>query len=308
MSIAIETPQQLRKLIPNKAIKPLHSVSTLRGLFAVLFEWTVIIGLAVLCEMYFSWPLYILIAIILGARYLALGLIMHEAVHNLISENKFLNEWVAEILCAWPLVISMRSYRIKHLAHHAWLNTDKDPDFISKKDPNWMYPMKAPKLIKLILIQLSGIGIFESFKVMSSSKMKKEKTPAWYHIMRLSYYIIIIGGVIYFGYGIQLLLYWFIPFATWTQMANRLRRVAEHSAIDNLPASLQTRTTIHGILGRFLLSPKNIAFHNEHHLYPGVPSYNLPKIHKVLNKVEIAKDKLHVSKTYSEVYNECTTS
>ena len=163
-------------------------------------------------------------------------------------------------------------------------------------------------MIKLILIQLSGVGIFESLKVMSSSKMKKEKTPLWYHLFRLSFYLSIIGGFIYLDMGIQLLMYWFIPLATWTQMANRLRRIAEHSAVKDLPLSLQTRTTLHGILSRFLLSPKNIAFHNEHHLYPGVPSYNLPKIHKELNKVELAKDTLHVSKTYTSVYDECTVS
>ena len=56
-------------------------------------------------------------------------------IQNLIGINDNLNgrniiivedivdtEIIAEIII-WPMLISMRSYKIKHLAHHAWLNT-----------------------------------------------------------------------------------------------------------------------------------------------------------------------------------------
>ena len=77
----------------------------------------------------------------------------HESVHNLVSKNNFINDWLSEIFCSWPMLISMRSYRIKHLAHHAWLNTDDDPDFISKADENWQYPMMKYKFIRILITQ-----------------------------------------------------------------------------------------------------------------------------------------------------------
>jgi fatty acid desaturase len=88
-------------------------------------------------------------------------------------------------------------------------------------------------------------------------------------------------------------------------VANRLRRVAEHSGIEDKSPAMQTRTTIHGLLGRLLLAPKNISFHNEHHLYPGVPCYYLPKVHVELTQEKDLKDNLHISKTYKDVYAEC---
>ena len=88
--------------------------------------------------------------------------------------------------------------------------------------------------------------------------------------------------------GIILVLYWLIPFFTWTQIANRLRRVAEHSAVEGKSYDLQTRTTKHGILVRIFLSPKFISYHNEHHIYPGIPCYNLRKAHVFLMKMNLS--------------------
>ena len=270
MAFTLNTAIEIRKIIPNKKVRELHKVSDWKGILSIFFEWSLIIACIILSETYFSWYFYPIVVMFLGARYLALGLIMHESVHNLVSKNSFVNDWLSEIFCSWPMLISMRSYKIKHLAHHAWLNTDDDPDFTSKADENWKYPMMRHKFFKILITQLSGFGIFETLKVMSSSKMKvkKPKTPLRYHLMRISFYLIITGLFLFFNRGLILILYWLIPFFTWTQIANRLRRVAEHSAVEGKSHDLQTRTTKHGILARIFLSPKFISFHNEHHIYP----------------------------------------
>ncbi|MBL4705456.1 MAG: fatty acid desaturase family protein [Flavobacteriales bacterium] len=309
MSTTINNPNQIRKSVGHEVMKKFHRVSTLKGIGSVLFEWMLIIGVVILCETYFYWPIYVVCVVVIGARFLAIGLIMHEAVHQLISPKKGLNDWIAELLCAWPLFISMRSYRIKHLAHHSWLNTDQDPDYTAKTNPNWQYPMRMKNFLKIILVQFSGLGIFESFIVMSSAQMKtkKKKTPFWYHLLRVLFYATIITSFILAGKGMFLVWYWIIPFATWTQVANRLRRVAEHSGIEGKSKEMQTRTTIHGFFGRFLLAPKNISYHNEHHLYPGVPCYFLPKVHQELMRKKVVKENLHISKTYVEVYKDCIT-
>lgn len=307
MSSTLNNAAEIRKIISNKKVRDLHIVSDLKGILSILLEWTLIITCTILSETYFSWYFYPIVVMFLGARYLALGLIMHESVHNLVSKNSFVNDWLSEIFCSWPMLISMRSYKIKHLAHHAWLNTDDDPDFISKADENWQYPMMKYKFLRILITQLSGLGIFETLKVMSSSKMKvkKPKTPVWYHLLRYSFYLTTIGLFFYFDKGLILVLYWLIPFFTWTQIANRLRRVAEHSAVEGKSHDLQTRTTKHGIIVRIFLSPKFISFHNEHHIYPGIPCYNLRKAHKVLNENELVRNSLHVSNSYLEVYKEC---
>ena len=306
----IHSTEEVRSLIPFNKVKHLHRVNDIKGIMSIFLEWTLIISTIIIFENYFSWYLYPIVVMFIGARYLALGLIMHESVHNLISNNQILNDWLSEIFCSWPLLISMRSYKIKHLAHHAWLNTDDDPDYVSKSDEDWNYPMKKVRFLRIILTQLSGLGIFETLRVMSSSKMKtrKPKIPLWYHLLRMSFCVSIFLSFILSGKGMILFLYWAVPFFTWTQIANRFRRVAEHSAVEGKSKDLQTRTTKHNLIVRIFLSPKFISFHNEHHIYPGIPCYNLRKVHKVLNENEVVKKNLHVSKSYSEVYKECIVS
>lgn len=303
----LHTTVEVRKLVPDEKIQKLSKVNDFIGLLSVAFEWILIVGTVILFEQYFSWYFYPLIVIFLGARYLALGLLMHDAVHRLLSKSRPINDWIAEIFCAWPVLVSMRSYRIKHLAHHARLNTNDDPDHIAKADPNWQYPMKRAKFFKIMLTQISGMGVFETLKVMSSKqmKLKKKKTPLWYHLARIAFYLVMLFGFIFSGNGMILFLYWLIPFFTWTQFANRLRRIAEHSGIDHKSHDLQTRTTTHGFLARIFLSPKFISYHNEHHIYPAIPYYNLRKVHRLLNENEILKENLHTSNSYMDVYKEC---
>jgi fatty acid desaturase len=166
--------------------------------------------------------------------------------------------------------------------------------------------MQVQRLIRILLIQLSGLGIFETFKVMSGKQVKtsKQKTPFLYTLLRVSFYLLIIGLFVYFGLSKQLFMYWFVPFATWTQVANRLRRVAEHSAVAEKDETMQTRTTTHGFFARVFLAPKYISLHNEHHLFPGVPCYNLPKLHKEFSANKLVKEQLYISKNYWEVFKD----
>jgi fatty acid desaturase len=307
MSELITTTAQVRKSFPSSKIKPLHKVNTLIGIGSILLEWGLIISCAMLCETYFTWYFYLLAMPFIGARYLALGLIMHESVHRLIAKNELLNDWLSEIFCSWPLLVSMRSYRIKHLAHHAHLNTDDDPDHIGKSDVNWQFPMNRKKLLKILLLQISGLGFFEAIKVMSGKRVKnsKSKNPRWYLPLRLIYYLGIVAAFIITGNGLMLVLYWAIPFFTWTQFINRLRRIAEHSAVESKFHDLQTRTVKHGLLARIFLSPKFISYHNEHHIYPGIPCYNLRRTHNLLMKNKEIQSCLTVSNSYYEVYKSC---
>tara|TARA_B110001469_G_scaffold48991_1_gene47762 strand:- start:862 stop:1299 length:438 start_codon:yes stop_codon:yes gene_type:complete len=133
----------------------------------------------------------------------------------------------------------------------------------------------------------------------------KPKSSRRYKFARVSFYIIFLGGFIYFDHEMLLLKYWFVPFISWTQLINRWRRIAEHSGIEHQPLEMQTRTTKHNFISRLLLSPKNIAYHCEHHMFPSIPQYNLPKVHERLVNDEIGRQSIYISKNYINVFNEC---
>ena len=299
--------KHVRDLSKKLNLRDYFEVSTYRGMLSIFIEWLQIFVAAFFCEYFFHWSIYLVTIIFLGARYLALGLLMHEAVHGLISKNKIINEVVGEVLCAWPVVVSMKSYRYKHLKHHQHLNTEEDPDYVAKTDENWQFPMPLPRFLKIVAKQLLGLGVVETFKVMSGKSVAKDKpaSSSAYTLSRLSFYILILCLFLYFENGTLLFKYWFIPFVTWTQLINRWRRIAEHSGIESQPLAFRTRTTKHNFLSRLLLSPRNISYHCEHHLFPGIPQYNLPKVHKQLLKNEMDKSKMHISNNYLNVFNEC---
>jgi fatty acid desaturase len=72
---------------------------------------------------------------------------------------------------------------------------------------------------------------------------------------------------------------WLYPLLVAGQFAN-LRGLAEHGLTTGGNELTDTRTvTTHPTLA-FMMC--NINFHLEHHLYPGIPWYNLPKLHALL--------------------------
>ena len=85
------------------------------------------------------------------------------------------------------------------------------------------------------------------------------------------------------GTWAQFALYWIVPFCTWHMLAQYVRLICEHSGMpENAGAYALTRTTLARPWERFLLVPRNIHYHVEHHFYPSVPFYNLPALHDAL--------------------------
>jgi len=86
----------------------------------------------------------------------------------------------------------------------------------------------------------------------------------------------------------QYLVLWVLPLVTVLQPILRLRAIAEHGAVTDLSSPLtaarSNRTTGSAAnrLGRVLLFPHHVNYHLEHHLYPAVPHYHLPALHRLL--------------------------
>ena len=82
-------------------------------------------------------------------------------------------------------------------------------------------------------------------------------------------------------------------------MFQYIRSVAEHFgelAYDDLLSS--TRSVKANLLERFFIAPHQVGYHLEHHLYPGVPFYNLPKLHQLLMSVSDYSSKAHITHGY----------
>lgn len=87
----------------------------------VVVEWLAIAGLFYAASLTTSLLAGFVIALLLGTRQHALGIIGHWAMHGLIPR------WIMWA-CFVPIAIDPFTYRVSHTAHHNWLGLPVDPE------------------------------------------------------------------------------------------------------------------------------------------------------------------------------------
>ncbi len=82
-------------------------------------------------------------------------------------------------------------------------------------------------------------------------------------------------------------------------MFQYIRSVSEHFGDLAYDHELTgSRTVKTNAVERFFIAPHNVGYHLEHHLYPGIPYYNLPKLHQLLMEVPTFKANAHITQGY----------
>jgi fatty acid desaturase len=83
---------------------------------------------------------------------------------------------------------------------------------------------------------------------------------------------------------------WMLPLITVLQPILRLRAICEHGAVTDLSSPLTAARSNHTTgkfsnwLFRAIFFPHHVNYHLEHHLYPAVPHYYLPRLHVLLQE------------------------
>ncbi len=298
----------LNKIIDSEHIRQLSRLAPWKSIIVIVTEW-LLIGITTVAGFYFNNLLaYCIVWLIVGTRMYALYSLLHDGMHYLLFPNKKTNDWICRFLLAWPLFLSLEKVRKAHFAHHQHLHTENDPEKLHLQYSEFQFPKQPYQLFFVFLADISGfnylkynikkpfIGFFPLFQ-------KNENLVV--SLIGLGYYALIFGLVFYLNLGIYFLLYWIIPYITLFQVLNRLRLSTEHF---HIPAEkeYQTRTVKLNFWQSVLLSPHNLGFHAEHHLYPSVPFYSLPVLHNLLAQHPDYKQQVLVSKSYISVIKEYT--
>ena len=95
---------------------------------------------------------------------------------------------------------------------------------------------------------------------------------------------------------------WLASLATTFQLFLRIRNIAEHACTTTGSDDPFThaRTTYAGPLERATVAPYWVNYHSEHHLFMGVPCYNLPRAHAAL-MVSGFGERMTIAGNYREV-------
>src|SRR5215472_3554367 len=281
--------------------------SDLTGLLCVAHAW-IVIGAAM--AVYALWPhplSFLAAAIVIGGRQLGLAILQHDAAHGVLTRTKWLNEWVGQWLCAYPVLGNMITYRHYHLQHHRRTQQPDDPD-IGLSAP---FPITRASFKRKMIRDITGQTGFKQRKAQFLGALRNLDEPlahrARTYWRRLGpqtlVNLILLALMSAFGKPHYYPMFWALPNLTWHMVITRLRNIAEHAVVpDNDDVLRSARTTYASWLERALLAPYWVNYHVDHHVLFYVACYNLPKLHALLlakgygPKMEIQPDYLTILK------------
>ena len=297
-----------------ETVRRLSRLQPWRSAAHILLEWALIVAAAGLCARFFHPALYLLAVLFIGARQHALGILLHDGTHYRLFHNRTLNDWVTELLLASPfLILGLHTYRRNHFPHHRHLNTPADPDWLRKQTPEWEFPQRPGRLARhLIPYALGGgfikvvVGILRMERRSGARPSAASPSERILGLARAAFTAALGVALWRFAGGRALFLYWIVPLMTWMQLAFQVRSIAEHFAISGRRGVYaQSRTVLAGLLDRAFIASKNVGYHLEHHLYPSVPFYRLPELHRLLMAQAEYRQSAHLTRGYWGVLREC---
>lgn len=321
----------------------LTTLSKWRGPLLIVHAWIVIfaaIGLALWAAHPLAW---IAAIILVGSRQLGLAILMHDGAHGLLHPNRkvnnFLGQWASGIFTGSDL----QAYRAYHLMHHRYTQQPEDPDLrLSLPFPTSKASM-ARKILRdltglTFLKQRGGqmLTMFAALRLIIASRGevltgydKKAGRPEvgltgeavdpqsqndaqTLFIGKVTAQFLLVQMALLAlsylsGFGALPFLIWIIALATTFQLFLRIRNIAEHACTTTGSEDPFThaRTTYAGWLERATVAPYWVNYHSEHHLFMGVPCYNLPKAHALL-MVKGMEDQMTIADGYWAVLKQVT--
>jgi fatty acid desaturase len=294
-----------------KTIKRLSVLAPWSTALAIGLDWLVIAVAIAVSQYAHNVLVYIVAVAFIGGRQHAFGALMHEFSHYRFIDNKQLSDWIGDVFVAWPILASVDSYRRNHLAHHRYTNTDKDPDWVIKIGTRkFTFPQEWQSAVLSLAGYVVMVGsLFDMVQAIQRLRALDNSTRA-YKLIRLAFYLAWAAVFTLAGTWLQFLLYWLVPYLSVFFLVLYIRSVAEHfgGGMNYGDELGSTRTVLPFLWEKWFFAPHMVNYHLEHHLYPSVPFYNLPELHRALMANPTYAARAHMTRGYSTgLVRECLT-
>ncbi|MBW4650457.1 MAG: fatty acid desaturase [Kastovskya adunca ATA6-11-RM4] len=283
-SSAIRTTNEARKAISagiEAEIRALHQIKPQQQLIYVLYPLLAVMGVVVELDAYgrgLGWNLasvqYGVGVVVVALAMNAMFLLIHEAVHGVLSGRSWINHSVAVVL-GIAGGVSFYAYRVMHLRHHEYLGDENDPDDYHNytQNPTLVWLLHYNRLLWATLLYLIFVP---KLAWRYGNRGDRINIITEYFLLGLFY------TVLFLFVPIKVFaIVWLVPFLLANFMIN-LRGLTQHGITDATDPFIASRTVEANSVTRFLLLNEN--FHFEHHLFPGVPSSNLLRLHQLINQ------------------------
>lgn len=305
----------LKDEFSREEIRSLVEKSDWWGAWSILRIYLVVGATFAMLAMYAHPVTYLLAVFVLGGQQLACAILAHEAAHKTLFKTRWMNEQLADWLCARLIWTDVERYRQHHMSHHAHTGTDKDPD-MSLVTP---FPGSRGSLIRKFIRDLTGqtglrrmvgligmdVGILK-YTVAAEVERLPQEGRTWKDYLRegaknmgpMIITNVVLASVLAACGVLWVYSAWVVAYLTTFSLYVRIRSIAEHACMEGGPDMFRnTRTTYANWLARLTVAPMNVNYHLEHHVMASVPYYRLPRLHKML----LEKGLVQPVSGYSEV-------
>lgn len=206
-----------------------------------------------------------------------LQILQHEGAHyHIFPQHRRINDFITDVFCALPFLGLTQHYRYFHFLHHRHLlNPELDPEIEFYRQQGYEFKTLTRKQRRVLFIKdLCGYH-FLQFSISFWNYLLKEGKKI--SILRLSrtqvLSITLVLLILTLCRWETILIYWFLPQATFLFCFMKIHGLKEHSARSHTVESCTFDRKIN-IFERFFISPLNSHLHLSHHKRPGIPWFN----------------------------------
>lgn len=257
----------------------LRRIPDARNAAAVVFlyaQTVAVVVCAVWIDKPFTWGLAFLL---MGRAMAQFNMLMHEAAHRLLFSRRPVNDFCGRWLLGYPVFAPTDLYRRGHMAHHREEFGPDEPDVALYRG----YPIERASMLRKLARDALGITGLKLLRGLGAGLVSGHAG-----VRRVAWSILAVQGVIAVlfalgGHPWLYLLLWLLPYLTVWRVLNRLRSIAEHGGMIRSP---DRRESTHSVrqhpLARFMMVPYHHGWHLAHHVDPGIPHRQLPRLHAEL--------------------------
>lgn len=268
----------------TQALKPLFRLNNWRGIVALMED-----GLAAAFAVYLSilspyfYPLSLLI---IGSRQRALTSLLHESCHLTLARNRWLNLMLGRIAGA-AIFHSHDAYRKSHVSnHHAFLgDASRDPDYINYISTGLTAVTSKRQFVRGFVLKTVLLGNVPNylryvFINRIAAIIAKPREMIELLLVQGAIFVALQQAAGAFGY----LLFWLVPYFTTFQIIGWLSEISEHYRLyeQKHSALKMTRNRFPAWWEALFVGMHGDNYHLTHHLFAGIPYWNLKRAHAVL--------------------------
>ena len=283
--------KQYKIFVPADKLKVLGQCSNKHGLFYVICHLTLLVCTASISVVALNSNHYVLgslFILLYGVFFSFLGWagLSHELSHGTVFKTRWGNEFLLKVV-SFFLWNNRVYFKYSHALHHKYtLNTEKD------------YEVRLPIMLNLKTLLFGCFtGLFDFYRIFTitvKNSLNKVEGPLAATVFSQggtkrkelvhNARIILLGHVsmmVAFFYFEAYMLIVFLSFGNFISPSlSKVFGFSQHmgmqSNVDDM--RLSTRTVI--LPGFFSFLYWNMNYHLEHHMFPTIPFYQLPNLHK----------------------------